>query len=726
MDCIILSSTQDVLPFVDRIVGIADKHSDELGFLAAAAYQERVMRNQLWVAVSPDRKQVLGHLMFGGSQSSVKIVQLFVQPGARRAGIGSMLVGKLKDFARSGYFQSIRARVASDLASNQFWERQGFYIFQQVAGGSSRNRIINIRIHELPMNSLWGEGPEEDVSDWLHGRADVPLLPSPTYALDLNVLFDVIHGRLEADLARKVFSAGLHGDFRLCVSQELSEELERHSRDSDADPVLKLARELPTLPRVDLRQLTESTEALRRIVFPDRDLNRRNAAQDRSDLLHLAICHHHRVGGFVTREIAILRAASDLAEKLAIRVLSPLDIVNPDDALEPPVAISAVHFGPTEIREVNYQPSLREDVARLLDAVGAPASVIESVLEVGTSARPRTRLLIYSNTRLIACGSWPNVHPASGGLRAYLFVDEATPGAQVAIDHLLSVFLRSLVEGRLVACELITARSQLLTRSTASLLGFSRPLSRLEPLVGLGKLAYRGLIGPESWGRFAADFAAATGTELSRACPEFADSMSTGLVLGRAGSNHKRTIDLVRFETELSPAIILAKGRRALLVPIRDKLASELLPGVAIQGPLFPKEAGVRIEQAYFAKSIGSAKFERGNLAVFYVSKKDGGRGQAVGVARITSSGSGSPVQLSMSLLRQGVLSIGELEQIAGDSQEVGYFTFDSFTKFARPIPFEELDELDCIGAVKLVTSQPLEFGKLLSIIERSQGAQGH
>jgi hypothetical protein len=194
-------------------------------------------------------------------------------------------------------------------------------------------------------------------------------------------------------------------------------------------------------------------------------------------------------------------------------------------------------------------------------------------------------------------------------------------------------------------------------------------------------------------------------------------------LLGKASTNRKLAIEMMAFETELAPLIVLAPGRKVVLVPIRDKLACELLPGVAFQNPLFPKEATAHLERAYFGKSVNASLFGRGTLVVFCISLAEGGRGEAVGVGRVTSSGSGSPVNLNLSLLRQGVLGVGDLEQLATGSGQVGYFTFDSFTKFSRPISRARLCELGCIGGLNLVTSQVLDFDKFLSLIEPSHGA---
>jgi GNAT superfamily N-acetyltransferase/predicted nucleic acid-binding protein len=722
MECIILSSVQDVSPYLKRIAVIADQHRDEFGFLPFTAYEELALREQLWVATTPERDQILGYLAFGGSHSAAKVFQLYVNPEARRKGIGSALLGKLKEHARARHYQVIKARVATDLPANQFWEGQGFYIIQQVSGGRTTKRIINVRVHDIPMSCLWSGTAESDVTDWLHTPAEMPLLPAPTYALDLNILFDVIRDRPDAELARRIFSAALNGDFRLCVSQELAAELKRHSDGPDGDPVLKFAQELPTLPAVTTSQLGRLTETLRPIVFPDREPSRREAENDLSDLRHLAACIHHGIRGFVTRERAILRAAPVLSARMGLRVLSPLDLTYPADIVEPLDVSTELHAGPTTVRAHAYDHSHAELVRKLIREINIPEALLDTVLDAGTSTRPRSRSVVLANGVLVAVASWSDVNPGASRLRAHIFVDETAAGAQLAIDHLLGTFLSNVPEQRLVTCELHTARSQVATRSTARLLGFAGRLDTSGALVGLSKQAYRGLIGTHQWAQFTSQFRAATGTRLPESCPPFAEAATMGLMLGKPSVNEKRTIDLMTFEAELSPLLILAPGRKTILVPIRDKLAADLLPAVAIQHPLFRKEAVAHIERAYFGKAANCALFERGALVVFYISQADGGRGQAVGIGRITSSGSGTPTRLSLDLLRQGVLNVDDLGQLAASAEEIGYFTFDSFTKFPRPVSFAELKAAGCISAANLVTSQKLEFDKLQALIKLSHG----
>src|SRR4051794_29588355 len=105
MESAILKTSSEVLPYVKRIVSIADQHKDELGFLPFVAYEELALRKQLWIATSSGGDEIVGYLAFGGSNSSARIFQLYVNPGARGRGVGAALLDSLKEHARSQHFQ---------------------------------------------------------------------------------------------------------------------------------------------------------------------------------------------------------------------------------------------------------------------------------------------------------------------------------------------------------------------------------------------------------------------------------------------------------------------------------------------------------------------------------------------------------------------------------------------------------------------------------------------
>jgi hypothetical protein len=139
-----------------------------------------------------------------------------------------------------------------------------------------------------------------------------------------------------------------------------------------------------------------------------------------------------------------------------------------------------------------------------------------------------------------------------------------------------------------------------------------------------------------------------------------------------------------------------------------------------MQQPLFPKEASSRLERAYFGKPALAALVQKGSIVVFYISSADGGRGEAVGMARVTSVGTSAPEGVLLRLARQGVLSISDIGAIGEANSKVAYFTFDTFLRFKRPVPYQQLCELGCVGGANLVTTQTLAYDRFMSLVGRS------
>ena len=74
---------------------------------------------------------------------------------------------------------------------------------------------------------------------------DRPRLANAFFVLDLNV--DVIEGRIESEAAIRVLAGSFANLYRVAVTPEFVEELERHKK-AGGDPVLSFATGLPTLP----------------------------------------------------------------------------------------------------------------------------------------------------------------------------------------------------------------------------------------------------------------------------------------------------------------------------------------------------------------------------------------------------------------------------------------------------------------------------------------------
>jgi len=91
------------------------------------------------------------------------------------------------------------------------------------------------------------------------------------------------------------------------------------AKKGNVDPVLELAEKtLPVLEKIDDTDLRRLKEEIRAIVFPDRSQARKEAANDESDLHHLAYCIQNNKSGFLTQEKALLRARHALRSKYGL------------------------------------------------------------------------------------------------------------------------------------------------------------------------------------------------------------------------------------------------------------------------------------------------------------------------------------------------------------------------------------------------------------------------
>ncbi len=246
----ILQDPPGVVDYIDQIRQLADDNRSSLGFLPASAYTEAAMKGHLWIAIDRNTKKLRGHLFFGGSYPHLKVFQVHVLPEYRFEGVGGRLVGALKEYGEDNSWLTIRSRVASDLEANKFWQGSGFRIVRQIPGKSKRT--INVYELELDVPSLFGRRQFPGASSGDDGRQIAyarPLLPTPSYVIDLNVFFDAVRQR-DAGESAFIFSSALNGEIRVRVTPEFRRELERRSPDVSDDPVLEFARTLPTLPEI--------------------------------------------------------------------------------------------------------------------------------------------------------------------------------------------------------------------------------------------------------------------------------------------------------------------------------------------------------------------------------------------------------------------------------------------------------------------------------------------
>ena len=384
----IKQALHDVEAFVPIVQTNADGHREALGFLPAQAYEQAARQGTLFVAVDtsvPDG-QYLGHLLFGAHYPHARIYQVFVAAHARGHGIGRNLVEALLELYETKQYLSVIAKVADDLAANQFWGALGFETLATKLGGSARGRTINVRVRQLDTPALFGY--RERVSGIPLGEA--PPNFTPVFALDLNVFFDVTKRRSRAEFGGTVMSASFNNLVRLMVTEEFTTELRRTSSQTSSDPILEFAMHLPTLPRPAGGINEKIVGELARIVFPLRASEGRLTVQDRSDLIHLAIAAHHSITAFVTAEEALVNAGAAIDQLFGVRVVHVRDLANLLKDVTVVASPLEIGFADADLRLSEVESSHIADIRKLAASVRLPRDLQTLVMAEGIQASTRS------------------------------------------------------------------------------------------------------------------------------------------------------------------------------------------------------------------------------------------------------------------------------------------------------------------------------------------------
>ena len=718
----ILKTPVEVECYIDQVRSLGDANRSALGFLPASAYTETAMKGCLWVAVDQTNKALLGYLLSGGTYPHLKVFQVHVLPEFRSRGLARRLLKELRKYGEENNYQTISARVATELEANRFWQGIGFRIIRRVAGSARSGRTLNVYLFELDTLSLFRE-LQIETSSQVEGVRQItypsrPILKTPSYVIDLNVFFDVV-GKRDTGESARILSSAFNGEIKLNVTSEFIRELERHSPDFENDPVLEFARGLPVLPEPSADTLAPLTEEIRKILFPNATKTRREKPNEISDRIHLASCIHHRAYGFVTRDTDILQHATELHKRYNLRVIAPADLYDSHEESYPPPRPLTVAIGQQEISISKLRESDRAEAEAFLAGLGIESSHVFSCLSPGIKHSPRVRLVARAEKRMIGIASWSAGHGVVLDTSVYLYIDEDHPDSFNPIGNFLETSISVGSYEQLRRLDLETSPGQIRTREIAISRGF-RPLTREGGDTSgiLTKITLKGIVTKRSWPSFRSDFGMATGLELPLGMPRFEELFNTGVFLSRKTDRQTFAISLFDFETLISPGALICSGRPSVMIPIRQEYADELLPSTVRQLSALPgKEAALRLEKAYFSGAGRHRLLTPGKIAIFYISRK---RQEAVASARITFSGSLTKTQAVLNLGRQGVLTEDEIHQRTNRKGEVTAFTFDNLISFPMCIPYRELKEMGCIGKTNLVSAEALSHDSLCRIIERA------
>ena len=695
MEYEIIKEADRSLGYVKEISDMADKNRASFGFLSASAYEQMASKGQLWVVVN-DINRVVGYLMFGGTMPTLKVFQVYICDSIRGEGIGKNLIDELKSYAGNMNYHSIIARVASDLPANKFWGKVGFSVYKQEKGGETTKRTINVRGYRLHDNDLFGDS----VAGGSGIRPTGPVLEKPIYALDLNLLLDIVESRPGSEKVVKLMQEGFQGKFSICVTPEFKKELARESEKFLNDPVMKLAYAFPELESGS--EAYKIASSLGEIVFPSRSLNRRGAVNDASDLMHLAHCISAGVAGFVTREKALLRACESIREMHGVAIVSPEEIVLDDgDWLD--------FSNPASAGFVPSCASVSREIVRFVEDFIPPKNIMDLL---SVNALNFNDLSVYEaryDGRLFGVYFSQKPQKTTGRALAALYLDESNPKSIAAIDHFLEIAIRH-KSGFSYRIDLYVGKGQDVTQETLARKGF------FDQGECFSKIIFNDFVSYKNWADFSRDVKLLCGFHVPKKLPSKKELINTGVCISDE-ENMVQEFSWFEFETLIGPRFILNHDRDCILVPIRENYASGLIGDVKNQLSLLSNhDQSLLLEKAYFRSPSRASIFKKGGVVAFYVS---GGSSiqEIIGFARITYSDVVPIHEAIVRLDRQGVLSRDELIGVSDKRGMIHAFTFDNFLALDNRVSFSKAKKLGLISDANLVSPERIDFKQLRSLI---------
>jgi predicted nucleic acid-binding protein/GNAT superfamily N-acetyltransferase len=703
--------------FVELVRERGDSERDALGFLPRCVYSEAAVQGKLYVAtvsVGGDEFYA-GHLLFGGRYPHLRVFQIYVVPEFRHRNVGGDLIEALAADAERQYYITISARVAADLPANDFWERVGFRCVRTEQGGASTGRRINVRRRELDSPTLFSDAR----SDQSPARPTVAQVEQPIYALDLNVLLDVIKDRPRAEHARRLLTASMSGMLRLFVAREFVHELSRAAMDPAADPVVRLAISLPQFTDVPDLLLGNLKRELADIIFATRAQAGELRARDHSDLSHLATMIYHSASGFVTSDETILRKREELRAKYGIDVVGPAELAEiymPRQWTAAQLSALSPDGTPIEISEMSEVR--RKEVETFLLACAMPPDQITRAISPGQSACLRHRVIVLFGDTVIGFASWEAPRGPKASSEAWLTVEPVHTMAELACNVLFDAMSRDVCANRPASVILRGDLSNREVRGSAVRHGF-RSATAEAGLERYEKFCVGTIVTPGNWNGCSGLMSKMFGFSLPARPPAYSGLKTVIKIDGR--DRIPEEIKLQDFEAQFGPVILMLSDRPIAVVPIQRTYADQLLRSASQQSLFPPPEASVWHEKLYLSSPRTLSVLTPGTIILFYESiGNDGGRGAIIAAAQVIRTAVREAIDVLPGETRRGVLSSEEIGALSVSGRTALTF-FNHVMRLAKPVGLSRLRTLGCVDGTNFVTARRIEESAAFAIIQEGE-----
>ena len=509
----------------------------------------------------------------------------------------------------------------------------------------------------------------------------------------------------QSDNARDLFGAALGHRIRLVVADEFASELKRTSKDQTNDPILQMALRLPRLPAVDPSKHRELSDKIHNLVFVEPGLASAGTSQSISDAAHIAHAALSRASAFITRDGILLGASGIILDEIGIDVISLDEIASllVEDSL--PSARSSLSgtgfsFGNItgdELKSYLVSSSVSSEIA---DEFGTMSVVGES----------RMACAIRIADRILAVGALTVSHGMQPIGRMLVHTCEDQLDGGLFADFLIDRLTRDASRSHPTAIELIHIPGQSSVNSIAQSRGFLRSKSGST----YQKIALGRPLTSTNWGECAAEIRRRTGLSLPADMPASTGSGAEIQVTARTGQ--AATHPVSQLAELLSPTVVIWPGHDGVLVPIAKAYASELLGTDPQQNFAFmeSKDAAFLARRAYVNAPRNAKIMPLDGPILFYESKRTGGRGAIVAVARIVDRTLLPKSELPADSQRR--LVVDDVDAFSA-TDDVLVTSFDNVFPLPMPVPLSYLKTIGAAGNANLISAVSLSSEKITKIL---------
>ncbi|MBP6379275.1 MAG: GNAT family N-acetyltransferase [Sphingorhabdus sp.] len=698
-----------VLALHPQIVALADSEkNDALGFLSDSAIREAILRDRVIALATGegDDNSLVGYVLYSGVFPHAKVQQIATNKAWRRSGAATALMNSLVSKLERQGFLSIRADIAEDLAASlSFYLKNGFVQAFTRPGGSARKRAILAHVRELETDSLFTFADRQASAGTDLGIRQRSAGDDPIYAFDLNVYFDLVRERAESEKARRLFGAALSHEIRLVVAEEFVVELRRTSPGQSSDPVLQMALRMPRLPKADATALTGLTTKIHGIVFVQTGSPAAGTKQSMSDAGHLAHAALSRASAFITRDSAMLDARDRLLEEVGIDVISLDETV----ALLPPEPSDA-RFASHPGVGFKFALATEAEVKAYFTEIGITNGISSEFTQTQAIGVTRQVRAIRDDRRLHALAVLviPRGMKPVARLLVHARADHVDAG--LFADFLLDQMTREACAGHPILIELVHVAGQ----STVNSIAQSRGFARTKSGDFYRKLAVGMPVTQANWSESVAEVRRRTDIAMPGTMPASSrDGQEISLVPAIGPTQQVRVSQL---PDVLGPVVFVWPDRDGVVVPIARDYANALLGTNPQQTFDFVenRDAAFLTRRAYVNAPRSAKIMPLEAPILFYESKRSGGRGAVVAVARIVDR-----VLISKSELPndgQRRLVVDDVDAFSA-TDDVLFTTFDNVFPLPVPVPLSYLKAIGATGSANLISAVSLSGEKITKIL---------